>query len=52
MAADVLAFIKEHGLKTPTLIGHSMFVYRTLPVTVRNPNLLTGPKFVGAQRRP
>ena len=27
MAADVLAFIKKHGLNPPTLIGHSMFVH-------------------------
>lgn len=26
MTEDILAFIDDHGLKEPTLIGHSMYV--------------------------
>lgn len=53
MAADVLGFIKEHGLESPTLIGHSMFVeprsFRSRRRRV-NFDILTG--LIGAQRRP
>lgn len=41
MAADVLGFIKEHGLESPTLIGHSMFVYRDFLLEVAC-DILTG----------
>ena len=52
MAADVLGFIKEHGLKPPTLIGHSMFVHRALLSLARDDlDALTG-CYAGAQRRP
>lgn len=43
MAADVADFIREHGLKDPTLIGHSMYSMTPCPrLTTRSPDTTTG----------
>lgn len=46
MADDVEAFIKELGLREPTLIGHSMFVTITalLRVTKTDPSGVPKPQ--------
>ncbi|KAH6603358.1 glycosyltransferase family 41 protein [Trichoderma cornu-damae] len=37
MAEDILAFIDSHGLKEPTLIGHSMGAKTAMSVALRSP---------------
>ncbi|KAK0728012.1 Alpha/Beta hydrolase protein [Lasiosphaeria miniovina] len=40
MAADVGDFIRQHGLKQPTLIGHSMGAKTAMAVALREPDLI------------
>ncbi|KAK3378186.1 Alpha/Beta hydrolase protein [Podospora didyma] len=40
MAADVADFIREHGLKDPTLIGHSMGAKSAMALALREPELV------------
>ncbi|CAJ2507480.1 Uu.00g086660.m01.CDS01 [Anthostomella pinea] len=41
MAEDVAAFISEHGLKQPTLIGHSMGAKTAMTLGLSEPNLIS-----------
>ncbi|KAK4110705.1 alpha/beta-hydrolase [Canariomyces notabilis] len=41
MAADVAGFIREHGLKDPTLIGHSMGAKTALALALKEPELVS-----------
>lgn len=40
MAADVADFIREHGLKEPTLIGHSMGAKTAMALALHSPDLV------------
>ncbi|OIW29882.1 alpha/beta-hydrolase [Coniochaeta ligniaria NRRL 30616] len=40
MAEDVAAFIHEHGLEDPTLIGHSMGAKTAMTLALRSPELV------------
>ncbi|KAK3685992.1 Alpha/Beta hydrolase protein [Podospora appendiculata] len=40
MADDVARFITEHGLKEPTLIGHSMGAKTAMALALHNPSLI------------
>ncbi|GAB1314311.1 hypothetical protein MFIFM68171_04521 [Madurella fahalii] len=40
MAADVADFIREHGLKDPTLIGHSMGAKTAMTLALKEPDLV------------
>ncbi|KAH6850825.1 Alpha/Beta hydrolase protein [Chaetomium sp. MPI-CAGE-AT-0009] len=40
MAADVANFIRQHGLKEPTLIGHSMGAKTAMTVALHEPDLV------------
>ncbi|KAK3359257.1 Alpha/Beta hydrolase protein [Lasiosphaeria hispida] len=40
MAADVADFVREHGLKQPTLIGHSMGAKTAMTLALREPDLI------------
>ncbi|KAB5563376.1 Alpha/Beta hydrolase protein [Coniochaeta sp. 2T2.1] len=40
MAEDVAAFIREHDLKNPTLIGHSMGAKTAMTLALRSPSLI------------
>ncbi|KAK3328445.1 Alpha/Beta hydrolase protein [Cercophora scortea] len=40
MADDVARFITEHGLKEPTLIGHSMGAKTAMALALQNPSLI------------
>ncbi|KAK0754815.1 Alpha/Beta hydrolase protein [Schizothecium vesticola] len=40
MAADVAEFIRHHGLKEPTLIGHSMGAKTAMTLALREPDLI------------
>ncbi|KAB5575886.1 Alpha/Beta hydrolase protein [Coniochaeta sp. 2T2.1] len=40
MAEDVAAFIREHDLKKPTLIGHSMGAKTAMTLALRSPSLI------------
>ncbi|KAK4127711.1 alpha/beta-hydrolase [Parathielavia appendiculata] len=40
MAADVADFIRQHGLKEPTLIGHSMGAKTAMVLALQEPNLV------------
>ncbi|KAL2019974.1 hypothetical protein VTK56DRAFT_8974 [Thermocarpiscus australiensis] len=40
MAADVAGFIREHGLKEPTLIGHSMGAKTAMTLALQEPDLV------------
>jgi pimeloyl-ACP methyl ester carboxylesterase len=40
MAADVAAFVHKHGLKRPTLIGHSMGAKTAMGLALREPDLI------------
>ncbi|KAH6626350.1 Alpha/Beta hydrolase protein [Chaetomium sp. MPI-SDFR-AT-0129] len=41
MAADVAEFIRQHNLKEPTLIGHSMGAKTALTLALQDPSLIT-----------
>ncbi|KAH0522091.1 hypothetical protein TsFJ059_005999 [Trichoderma semiorbis] len=41
MTEDVLAFIDQHGLKEPTLIGHSMGAKTAMSVALRSPETVS-----------
>ncbi|KAL2262807.1 hypothetical protein VTK26DRAFT_9446 [Humicola hyalothermophila] len=40
MAADVAEFIRHHGLKEPTLIGHSMGAKTAMTLAIQEPHLI------------
>jgi len=40
MAADVAAFVREHHLKRPTLIGHSMGAKTAMALALHEPDLI------------
>lgn len=40
MAADVAEFVRQHGLKEPTLIGHSMGAKTAMALALHSPSLI------------
>lgn len=42
MTEDILAFIDHHGLKEPTLIGHSMYAFPRLLETLHSADVIIG----------